>query len=311
MFDEATVNKCHEYVSSVARRMGSFDFDPNSLVWHYTSGSALVAIVQGQRLYATQVSCLNDSMEVRYSAGLFREALSREALQYAPDSSEGRFLSLALEFFAEEPSFPNNLQIPYVVTCFTALRDDLSQWRAYGGGENGFAIGFRISDLYGLPNTMIGRVCYYNPEQHGSLTQEMAQVTVSFFQDGAKGLAGDELKSWTVNFLRFWDQCITQVAPLIKDPGFKSEDEIRLIRGFQQGDLEQLVFKQKSNMLARHLPVQPGKRDGLDYKLPISEVMVGPCRFQSVSRASTQALLAANGYMYCPVSLSATPYQNA
>ena len=183
--DEEKLGSYNAYVADLAKRIGTFQLDPNDLVWHYTSGSALVAIIDTQEIYATHVSCLNDSMEMRYAASLFRDSLSREALNHSADSDEHRFLTLAAEFFNEEPLIPNHVHYPYVVSCFTSLKDDLSQWRAYGGGENGFAIGFRVGELQGLANSIVGRVSYYEAAKHDRYIQELVGKTLEFYMEGA------------------------------------------------------------------------------------------------------------------------------
>ena len=50
------------------------------------------------------------------------------------------------------------------VTCFSEVEDDLGQWRGYGGGECGYAIGFSSSGLVealkARPSTMLLPMCY-------------------------------------------------------------------------------------------------------------------------------------------------------
>lgn len=50
---------------------------------------------------------------------------------------------------SDEPESPSHAPSMYFVTCFSEEEDDLSQWRAYCGGENGYAIGFRAAGLFG------------------------------------------------------------------------------------------------------------------------------------------------------------------
>jgi hypothetical protein len=48
---------------------------PNDVVWHYTTGESLLKIIESGMLFSTQVACLNDSSEIRYSAGQLRKVL--------------------------------------------------------------------------------------------------------------------------------------------------------------------------------------------------------------------------------------------
>jgi hypothetical protein len=38
------------------KRLGSFEFDKETLLWHYTDGPGLIGIMQSGTLYSTQVS---------------------------------------------------------------------------------------------------------------------------------------------------------------------------------------------------------------------------------------------------------------
>jgi hypothetical protein len=67
------------YDAYVERLLGELDCRPNldDLVWHYTSGDSLIKILACGTIYTTQVACLNDATEIRYSASLLRNALSK------------------------------------------------------------------------------------------------------------------------------------------------------------------------------------------------------------------------------------------
>lgn len=195
------------------------------------------------------------------------------------------------------------------MSCFSDIEDDLSQWRAYGGGENGYAIGFRAKDLFGIPNSYVVRVAY-DRDLHLKLAKEAAKATVDFFLEGLEASEQKDPQAWAQEFLPAWDSVITQVAPLVKDAGFSSESEYRIVKSFNLDDLQHLRFLQRNNLMSRHLPLQPpsGKFDG-GYKLPISRVIVGPCRFRQVSRISVDTLLRQKGYSTGLVSTSKSPFQ--
>ena len=44
----------------------------SGLLWHYTSGQALIDILKDKSLWATHISCLNDSSEFRHALGKLR-----------------------------------------------------------------------------------------------------------------------------------------------------------------------------------------------------------------------------------------------
>ena len=171
------------FAKELAKDLGAFDFQADTVLWHYTTGSALLSIIGSGAIFSTQVSCLNDSTEVRYGAKLFRDALSRLLITHAGDSHVLAFIKETLKFFDEEPEFPVNAAIPYFVTCFSLEGDDLAQWRSYCSGENGYAIGFRAGGFFGIPNRILVKV-NYDREAHERLAMKAAEATVRFFADG-------------------------------------------------------------------------------------------------------------------------------
>ena len=111
--------------------------DPEKIVWHYTSGPGLISIIESGTLYSTQVSCLNDATEIRYAASKLREALSSMLPGMKTEDPTTKFLERYIELLHDNDAVPNNVALPYFVSCFSTLEDDLSQWRSYSGGENG------------------------------------------------------------------------------------------------------------------------------------------------------------------------------
>lgn len=47
----------------------------------------------------------------------------------------------------------------YFVACFSEVEDDLSQWRGYGGGDCGYAIGFRSHGILEALKARQGALC--------------------------------------------------------------------------------------------------------------------------------------------------------
>jgi hypothetical protein len=101
--------------------------DPELIVWHYTSGTGLISIIESGTIFATQVSCLNDATEIRYAASGLREALSQMLPGMEEDEPATGFVKRYTELLQDAGAVPNNVGLPYFVTCFSTLEDDLSQ----------------------------------------------------------------------------------------------------------------------------------------------------------------------------------------
>ncbi len=306
--ETSDLNRYSAYVLKLVNEMGSLAFDPETILWHYTSGPGLLGMLTSNSIYSTQVSCLNDSKEVRFASELFRESLRNQESCFAGGSREGTFIKEALSYFDEGSGQLNHVRLPYFVTCFSEAKDDLSQWRAYGGGENGYALAFKAKHLFGVKECLLAKVIYYNDALHKTLADDVGKQSLAFFAEGISKYADQDVGAWTRSFLQRWDEIVTQAAPMIKDPGFNTEREYRLIKSYQATDLSELIFIQKTAMLARHLPLRPSPLGTDPYRLPITEIMIGPCRYPHVSRISIGTLLQQQGYN-CPVTLTRSPYQ--
>jgi hypothetical protein len=132
MITSEEMQKFNAFIEEQVKFLKVLEFNNQEIIWHYTSGDALLGVVETGTLYATQVSCLNDSTEVRYGVKLLRDAF----MNIKTDAMEEKLLlERIVKVTVEEPAAPTNLPSAWFVTCFSKEKDDLSQWRAYSGGE--------------------------------------------------------------------------------------------------------------------------------------------------------------------------------
>lgn len=293
-----------KYVQTLLNTLG-WNPDPEGIVWHYTNGPGLIAIIESGTLYTTQVSCLNDATEIRYGASRLREALSGMLTGMKEGAADTSFVKRYIELLDDDEASPNNVGLPYFVSCFTSLEDDLSQWRSYAGGENGYAIGFRTKDLFGVPSSLAVKV-NYDKDKHAEIAKEAAEATLRFYNEGAaSGIA-----NWDNAFIDEWDGALTQLAPVIKDPGFALEKEIRLVHQLQAAEICQIRVQQRKTMMSRHLPIRFDAGGTTRHpRLPIDRVIVGPGRHKEITRISVDTLLRTHGYPTGLVSSSVRPFQ--
>jgi hypothetical protein len=143
----------------------------------------------------------------------------------------------------------------WFVACFSKQKDDLSQWRAYGGGENGFAIAFPAGGFF-WRSSLVVRV-NYDKELHLSIASKLAEATLQFHQEGLDTRSDDPAAraAWTDEFLQDWSGIIGQLAPMVKDPAFNDEDEYRIVHEFKVHEMSKLRFRQKQSLLSLHLPL--------------------------------------------------------
>jgi hypothetical protein len=217
-----------------------------------------------------------------------------------------RYLSLA-EFGQDGPAIAPS---KFFVSCFSESRDDLSQWRCYGGGENAYAIGIRKGHLFGIPNCLTLRV-NYSKTDHEKLAASAARATLEMFREGLNLRPGNSSDGWEDTFLEYWDDSLMVLAPMVKDSGFAAECEIRNLYTLIENDFPRLQFRQRSSLMSRHLPLTypAGGGSAPNFRLPITEIVVGPCRHREISRISVGTLLKTYGYANVLVTMSQRPFQ--
>lgn len=308
IFDSPTELE-HSIYSNFVREQLSLIHPVNSStpsqLWHYTNADGLIGILQSGELWSTHVSCLNDQMELRYS----RRLLLNKIIEVSNGivSKEGmRFLELVKLRLAEDDTTTSE----WFVTSFSTKMDDLSQWRAYGFGEGGYAIGFdfsKLNDRNKVDNADIVPICY-DIETQSDIAKNVAQMTLRYFLQGLSG-KDRNFETWSEKFLIEWGKHLTYLAPLIKHPKFFEEHEWRLVRQLRPNEHTKLTYRSKSTMIARHLPLKLSEPDKI---LPITKIIVGPSRNKNVSRISVGDLLKSSLYPDGKVQVveSEVPFQN-
>jgi hypothetical protein len=256
---------------------------------HYTTGETFIKIVSGGEVWSTQVACLNDNTEFAYAVDLFRTAIQRVEAQVA--DSDGKWFCDKLDGWLQY----NGQDISeFFVFCMSAARDDLSQWRAYGGGEGGFSIGLDARAVAEWCHSDGGVLMpvFYDRESQERVITALAQGTVGFFINGRKARPSVDREEWTAEFLNVWRDNIVYLAPLLKDPAFQAEQEWRVVRALRPNDHCRMQFLQRRAFLSRHLPLKLSD----DSCLPIKEVIVGPCRYKRISLIGAGDLLRSRNY---------------
>jgi hypothetical protein len=142
-----------------------------SIVYHYTDMQAFAGIVENVALWATDFRYLNDSREMRYAWDPFvakLQRLSSESGEYS-EAYAAQLEALELMKATDLMNFDDSM----FVTCFTELRDSVSQWSRYGANGHGIALGFDSEAIRAVD------VPYFHHNWKGQLTQMTALTQVS------------------------------------------------------------------------------------------------------------------------------------
>ena len=274
--------KCiNDIVKSACQNSTATDEDN---LWHYTSGTNLISIITSGELWATQISCLNDFMEVRLAANLL---LKHFESRVAESTQEEILLTKIIPALKD----PNTTIMGTFVFSLSSSENDLSQWRAYSGGEGGYSIGLNTKKLvtYCAADKCLLAPVIYDQSEHEIVIKKIYVATMEFFHRGIQSRPIEEHDEWTIDFLNAWSGIAGYVAALMKHSAFKAEREVRIVRNLRSDERERLQFRQKQSMMTRHLPLK------IECGLPIEMIYVGPCRNKDVSKISVGDLLRSRG----------------
>lgn len=283
-----------------------FKFTLPEHLWHYTDANGLIGILETGKMWATQVTCLNDTLEQLFFGDLVHNAV-REKKRDNTDENLDLLLYAANEILQNR----DFTTVGQFVICFSGSEDDLGQWRGYGGGECGYAIGFQSQHL---KDALTKRPCSflvpmsYTDSTHNNVVSSVMSWGETYYREGL--VRGDtDPKIWAKEFVEVFSNELSLLASLVKHPKFSGEKEYRIVDYLQEGDHKNLIFRQKRTLLARHLPLDLTVDANGSGLLPITSIYVGPGPGQKISKISVGDLLEKCGYKDINVQLSSVPYR--
>lgn len=129
---------------------------PPEMVYHYGGSAALHGVLKDNLIYATESNFLNDKTEFLYGIDIIKLSLQQELA-----TNPARYIVDGLTLLLDHPAvkFRSHLGIDAYIftTSYSAVRDDLNQWRAYGQDGTGYCFGIRPAEI---PLTQLYRLEY-------------------------------------------------------------------------------------------------------------------------------------------------------
>lgn len=265
------------------------------VLYHYTAADGLLGILGNSSIYATSVRSLNDRSE-------FTLAL-RNANAYLEEventSKNAVHAGLARRW---RNGFGGSRPANTYVTSFSTKGDVLSQWRAYGKGVGGYAIGFDSSVLKATAFHLLK--CQYNVDAHAALMADVIEEHLKHYDhlvrqgaSPADASADCELSLATV---------LAVLAPTLKDPAFEEEHEWRLVSTRIRPRNEEVRFRKGDSMIVPYVEVPLGLSAT---PTGVRRIVVGPTPNVRASMATVRMLLEHHGFDGAKVARSKAPYR--
>lgn len=280
---------------------------PPAILYHYTKPAGLRGILRSEDVVfrASNIFYLNDASEFLASLVIIQELLKNFLLdpaayvdgKVAIDKDDRFFVECARSDLKTLGELPSGNQ--FFVACFSSSKDDLGQWRAYGRGEGGLAIGLNGQSLreeVGRIGGFLLPVIYYGGSTRAqryvdAVNRSIIDITLdaaATYKVAVEAVIGGSQKNrvYKTAFLN-WFESVGLLMCVIKNPGFVVEKEWRII---VRRELIDVDFLDTSYFLKPYCEIHLNK-DQL-----VREVGIGPGRLKALSRSSAESYLYKCGY---------------
>jgi len=251
-------------------------------IYHYTDAAGLSAILEGGRVWASDLLYLAGSRETDYVCDLVRGQIFRRWNRADPLVNE--FCEKAVAALD-----PSRWQRSIFAACFCENGDALGQWRAYAGPGGGYAVGLRTAALTGrYAVTALRRVIYDAERQQGLIDGLLDRAILLLRTTQARGSESMDL------ILEFLADHLVELIACFKPPAFQDDREWRLLlvadTAYPGEALSRVRFRQASGHIVPYVEFDVSPRVGGDAS-PIAEVICGPLERAELSARAIQLLL--------------------
>lgn len=276
--DEALLNA----FDTVLRKARPPDYAQPPVLYHYTTAGGFEGIVRSRAIRATNFSFMNDPSELAYGRRLIMRLLGGRRRGAQPLIAE-LLNGVTIDLAGELPEI--------YVASFSTSRDDLSQWRAYGGSPARFALGFPTSFIHEATIrdyqhlVRFSRVLYEESDQIEKVGLAI-DAAVAFLQQSQFG--PDEARALRAKLTRR----LLRMLPGLKEPAYRAEAEWRIVI-LARADVElNLSFDTSRGVIRPYLLFPLETRDGLPLVLE-SLLVLAPTHTEAAMKAAGMVLQSA------------------
>jgi hypothetical protein len=294
-------------------------------LFHYTNAAGLVGIIKTQTLFATHANFLNDSTECRILRDILKPRLTREMEEIVPQLIKRKRLLPALykEYGENIHAMQADKVLDAIITaieriapfyiasfCLHSKNEPeyenglLSQWRGYANG--GFALEFdeiqldRLAELENLSfryqGILTNTVSYFDHDERAD-SDSFDDLGRAMLRELFEDQGGDLDRDFGQTRFDHYTRPFLQTLPFLKDAGFAEEREYRLAalcnRPGKAAETDNRRVREVEFRESASGGVVPYIRifDGLEKKLPIKGILVGPHQNQDNQITALQLLL--------------------
>lgn len=276
-------------IKNITRKL--FADSPQETLYHYTSFKGLLGIVESGVLWASDVRYMNDSAEMKHSADLIRDDVTRRMAGGHPNP---KLLNQFLEWISHRITNGHML----FGASFRSNGNLLSQWRSYSSLGKGVSLGFNpdhILQCAGNQSFQVGK-CIYAPAEQAELIRQTVDAVEMIAQEYGENNDGNQspaTRSYQAVFEKIESDLLC-IAALLKHPSFQEEEEWRIVSPVITDYVRSpVLFREGASMLVPYfefkLTLAPRE------PIPLEHIFLGPTPNISLSMNSLALYLAKRG----------------
>lgn len=261
--------------------------DIPELLFHYTSTSGLLGILEARALWASELRYLNDSAELTYGYQL----LLSEVRARTRSSSQHAEVLAQLEHWLEHRSRFGPMVF---VAAFTGNGNLLSQWRAYCPPAGGVSFGVASDHLDKVckNNQFSLARCIYSTDEHRQLVEQLIEHIVSAADSAGPNTLAPSEESFHPVFYAL-EESLIRVCAVLKHSAFQEEAEWRAVSSafsdFVKGEGAKINYRAGSSMLVPYVLLPLADSNSI---VPVEDVITGPTPDPVAATQSVQRLVA-------------------
>jgi len=266
--------------------------DPPDVVYHYTTQDAFRGILQTKVIWASNALYLTDSSEINYGIDVL-DAVLADRIAETP-----AYAQAALTARWNEVTAGRQNESIYLA-AFSSERDDLSQWRAYGG-DSGYCLAFETATLdlirHAAGSAGFFLRCLYEED-------EQRAAALKLFD-----LLEPELDSMIPAVRRnVFNALVIMTAACVKHRSFRPEREWRLVFLAPDQPSVKQQFRSGRSFLIPYITI-PIVVPGADPYL--REVLVGPTPHPQLAGPATWNACVSHGWHVDKVTVTQIPFRS-
>jgi hypothetical protein len=280
---------------------------PQERLYHYTSFTGLLGIVESRALWAGDIRYMNDSAELKHTADLIRTEITHRI------GSGNKNPDLLNQFFDWVTHRITNGHMLFA-SSFRSNGNLLSQWRGYSRHGKGVSLGFDpdyILKCAQQQSFQIGKCIYCCKMQAHLISQVIDAVEAlaeEHYPDGH-----DQVKEGDHSYhsiFQMLESDLLRIAAILKHPSFAEEEEWRIISPVITDYVEaSVLFREGTSMLVPYIEFKFIAQDNAP--IALDHLFLGPTPNITISMNSLAMFLSKSsirpdkGISYCQIPFRA------